>query len=116
MNWYLTVLRSYAEFNGRAGRQEYWMFFLFNVIIGSVILFVESILGSPAVLYSLYCLAVLLPGVGVSIRRLHDTNRSGWWLLLALIPFGAIVILVFMALEGEPDANQYGNLPRTSPN
>jgi uncharacterized membrane protein YhaH (DUF805 family) len=121
MDWYLAVLKNYAEFSGRAGRQEYWLFFLFNVIVATVTLFVESLfveslLGSPAVLYSLYCLAVLLPGIGVSVRRLHDTNRSGWWLLLALIPFGVIVILVLMALEGEPDANQYGDLPRTSPN
>lgn len=112
MNWYLTVLKKYAVFDGRAGRQEFWFFFLFNLIVVIVLGFIDKMLGSAGFLGLIYALAVLLPNIGVSIRRLHDTNRSGWWLLLSFIPLiGAIVLLVFMALEGTPGANQYGEGP-----
>jgi uncharacterized membrane protein YhaH (DUF805 family) len=113
MNWYLEVLMKYATFNGRARRTEYWMFFLFNLIIGLVLWFTESLVGGPGVLYSLYTLAVLIPGIAVSVRRLHDTGRSGWWLLILLIPLiGAIVLLVFMAQDGTPGQNQHGANPK----
>lgn len=89
------------------------MFFLFNLIIGIVLLFTESLVGGPGVLYSLYTLAVLIPGIAVSVRRLHDTGRSGWWLLISLIPLiGAIVLLVFMVLDGTPGQNQHGANPK----
>ncbi len=77
MSWYLEVLKKYAVFDGRARRREYWMFFLFNVIIAFVLGFVEGIIGGPGVLGLLYSLAVLVPGIAVSMRRLHDTGRSG---------------------------------------
>ena len=120
MNWYLEVLKKYAVFSGRARRKEYWYFVLFNVIIGFVLGLIEGALGlfpdSPqSILSSLYSLAVLLPGIGVSIRRLHDTSRSGWWLLIALVPIiGAIVLLVFMVQDSATDENQYGPNPKTS--
>ena len=83
MNWYLDVLKKYAVFsNGRSRRKEYWMFFLINIIIAIVLGFIEGIMGGPGIISSLYSLAVLLPEIGVSIRRLHDTNRSGWWLFI----------------------------------
>jgi uncharacterized membrane protein YhaH (DUF805 family) len=96
MNWYLEVLKKYAVFNGRARRKEYWMFFLFNTIIIVVVGFVEGLVGSPDVIVLLYSLATLIPGIAVSVRRLHDIGRSGWWLLIAFVPLiGAIVLLVF---------------------
>lgn len=113
MNWYLDVLKKYAVFSGRARRTEYWMFFLFNLIIAFVLGFVEGLAGGPGVIGVLYSLAVLIPGIAVSVRRLHDTDRSGWWLLIALIPLiGAIVLLVFMVQDGKPGQNQYGANPK----
>jgi uncharacterized membrane protein YhaH (DUF805 family) len=115
MNWYLDVLKKYAVFNGRARRKEYWMFFLFNIIIAVVLGVVEGIVGGPGVLGALYGLAVLLPGIGVSIRRLHDTDRSGWWLLIGLVPLiGAIVLLVFFVQDSQAAENQYGPNPKAA--
>ncbi|NLC70306.1 MAG: DUF805 domain-containing protein [Desulfuromonadaceae bacterium] len=113
MYWYLEVMKKYAVFSGRARRTEYWMFFLINLLIAIGISLVEGILGSPGVVGSLYSLAVVIPGIAVSMRRLHDTGRSGWWLLIGLIPLlGAIVLLVFMVQEGNPGPNQYGASPK----
>ena len=120
MNWYLEALKKYAVFSGRSRRKEYWYFFLFNLIISFVLGFIEGALGLfPDVDYSIlgtiYSLAVLLPGLGVSVRRLHDTDRSGWWLLIAFIPLvGAIVLLVFMVQDSEPGDNRYGPNPKVA--
>lgn len=113
MNWYLEVLKKYAVFNGRARRTEYWMFVLFNIIISFVLGFVEGLVGGPGVIGLLYSLAVLIPGIAVSVRRLHDTDRSGWWLLIAFVPLiGAIVLLVFMVQDSKSGQNQYGTNPK----
>lgn len=113
MNWYLEVLKKYAVFSGRARRQEYWMFVLINMIISFVLGFVEGLLGGPGIIGYVYALAILVPGIAVSIRRLHDTGRSGWWLLISFIPLiGAIVLIVFMATNGAPGDNQYGADPK----
>jgi len=113
MEWYLGVLKKYAVFDGRARRKEYWMFVLFNIIVSVVLSIIESVVGIQGVLSGLYALAVLLPAIGVSIRRLHDTNRSGWWLLIALVPLiGAIVLIVFTAQDSQPGSNQYGPNPK----
>ncbi|ANJ67332.1 hypothetical protein A9404_08010 [Halothiobacillus diazotrophicus] len=115
MNWYLDVLKQYAVFNGRARRAEYWYFVLFNLIISIVLGIVDGMLGSSGVglLGGLYSLAVLIPSLAVSVRRLHDTNRSGWWLLLLLIPLiGFIVILIFMVQDSTPGENTYGSNPK----
>jgi uncharacterized membrane protein YhaH (DUF805 family) len=119
MNWYLDVLKKYAVFNGRARRKEYWMFTLFNVIVSIVIGAIDMGLGlsigasSMGILGLIYTLAILLPAIGVSIRRLHDTGRSGWWLLLVLIPFiGPLVLLVFFVMDSTPGDNQYGPNPK----
>ena len=115
MNWYLEVLKKYTVFNGRSRRKEYWMFFLFNVIIACVLGFIEGIVGGPGVLGAIYSLAVLIPGIAVSVRRLHDTARSGWWLLIGLVPLiGVIVLIVFMAQEGDPGDNPFGPNPKTA--
>ena len=119
MNWYLEVLKKYADFNGRARRKEYWMFFLFNVIISIALLIVDGILGTSAVpgtmglLGVIYLLALLVPGIAVAIRRLHDTGRSGWWILIGLVPFvGGIVLIVFLVQDSTPGDNQFGRNPK----
>jgi len=118
MSWYLQVLKKYAVFSGRARRKEYWYFFLFNTIIGFVLSFIEGLTSIAAgtdysVLAGIYSLAVLLPSIGVSIRRLHDTGRSGWWLFINLIPLiGAIILLIFMVSDSQAGTNQYGPSPK----
>ena len=96
MNWYIGVLKKYVEFSGRARRMEYWMFVLINTIIACVIAFVEGLAGSPGFVSVIYSLAVLLPSIAVAVRRLHDTDRTGWWLLIGFIPLiGVIVLIVY---------------------
>ena len=118
MNWYLKVLRNYLTFSGRARRREYWMFVLISMLIGVALTLVETGGKIPdpdqyTVLPSLYYLAVFLPGLAVAIRRLHDTGRSGWWLLIGIIPFlGSVVLLVFMCLDSDAE-NKYGPNPKT---
>ncbi|MFF9360870.1 MULTISPECIES: DUF805 domain-containing protein [Streptomyces] len=115
MHWYVDVLKKYAVFSGRARRQEYWMFFLFNLIITIVLAIVDAALDTQ-VLQLVYGLAVLIPGLAVAVRRLHDTGRSGWWILISLIPLvGFIILLVFLASEGKPEANEYGPNPKYAP-
>ena len=115
MNWYLEVLRNYAVFSGRARRTEYWMFTLFNIIIATAIAVVEGILGSPGFLGMLYALGVFIPTLAVSVRRLHDTGRSGLWLLIGLVPLiGFIVLLVFFVQDSDYGQNQYGPNPKTA--
>lgn len=116
MEWYFKVLRNYVNFQGRARRKEYWMFTLFNAIAAIILGIIQAILGWHETLTELYSLAVLLPGLAVSARRLHDTGRSFWWILIALIPLvGAIILLVFNCLDSEPGMNKYGPNPKESP-
>ena len=119
MNWYIAVLKKYADFSGRASRTEYWMFTLVTVVIELVLSFIDLRTGmanatySIGVLSGLYGLAVLLPTLAVSVRRLHDTSRSGWWMLLGLIPLiGGLVLLVFFILDSTPEANAWGPSPK----
>lgn len=112
MDWYLKALKNYVGFEGRARRKEYWNFALFNFLISLALAVVDAML-ETGILTGLYGLAVLLPGLAVSVRRLHDTNRSGWWLLIGLIPVvGAIALLVFALLDSDPDPNRYGSSPK----
>src|SRR5688572_10460224 len=98
MDWYLKVLKNYVGFEGRARRKEYWMYTLFNIIALVVAMVLDSVLGLTGEagigpLYGLYALATFLPGLAVSVRRLHDVDKSGWWILIAFIPLiGAIVL------------------------
>lgn len=120
MDWYLKVLKNYVGFSGRARRREYWMFALFNLIVAIVAIVLDRVLGLASEqyggygpIYGIYAFAVLLPSLAVAVRRLHDTDRSGWWLLLALVPvIGAIVLLVFALLEGTRGANRFGSDPK----
>jgi len=113
MEWYLAVLKKYAVFSGRARRKEYWFFVLFSVIISLVLGVVDGFAGLGGVLGGLYALAVLIPSIAVGVRRLHDTGRSGWWLLIGFIPLiGLIVLIVFMVGDSESGSNQYGVNPK----
>lgn len=119
MNWYLKVLKQYAVFSGRARRKEYWMFVLFNIIFAFLAIILDNILGVAVEgvgygpLYGLYLLAVLIPGLAVSVRRLHDVGKSGWMILIALIPLiGAIWLTVLMVTDSNTGENQYGQNPK----
>jgi uncharacterized membrane protein YhaH (DUF805 family) len=119
MNWYVEVLKKYAVFNGRARRKEYWYFILFNIIINIALGVIDGVTGSfspetgMGLLGGIYTLAILIPGIAVSVRRLHDTDRSGWWLFIGLIPLiGAIALLVFMVQDSKPGDNQFGVNPK----
>ncbi|ASQ91026.1 hypothetical protein CHL67_08925 [Prosthecochloris sp. GSB1] len=119
MNWYLEVWKKYAVFNGRSRRKEYWYFVLFNLMAGLILGLVDSMTGlynyeaGLGLLSGIYSLAVIVPGIAVGVRRLHDTGRNGWWLLIGLIPFiGAIVLIVFCAQDSQPGENGYGPNPK----
>ena len=119
MNWYLKVLKNYADFGGRATRAEYWYFTLFNFLALCVLTFIDSMIGSfnadlgVGLLGGVYSLVVVIPTFAVLIRRLHDTDRSGWWLFIQLIPFiGGLVLLIFTVLDSQPVDNQYGPNPK----
>lgn len=116
MNWYIGVLKNYVGFSGRARRQEYWMFILINGIISTVLSVIQTMMGMETPWISfIYLLATLLPNLAVSIRRLHDTDRSGFWILLNLIPvIGWIVLIVFYCKEGTSGTNRFGNDPKYS--
>ncbi|MEV6546875.1 DUF805 domain-containing protein [Streptomyces sp. NPDC051665] len=112
MSYFIEALKKYAVFSGRARRKEYWMFALFAGIIAVVLLVIGVVIKFPYLAVIFY-LAILLPGVGVSVRRLHDTGRSGWWLFFGIIPIaGPITLLVFTCTDSAPGANAYGPNPK----
>lgn len=118
MHWYVETLKKYAVFGGRARRTEYWMFFLINLIVTIGLTVVDNVTGltrqtnGVGLLQPLYSLFVFLPGLGVTVRRLHDTGHSGLWILLAFIPcIGALVLLIWMVTPSDPGINAYGPSP-----
>jgi len=118
MEWYLKVLQNYVGFSGRARRKEYWMFLLIHLVIVFALAFVETMVGlggedGYGLISGLYVLAVILPSVAVGFRRLHDTGKSGWWCLISFIPLiGALILLFFLASDGDAGDNQYGPDPK----
>ena len=118
-DWYMQALKKYAVFSGRARRKEYWFFALWYLIIMIGLAIIDGVLGlhigGAGVLQTLYGLAILIPSLAVTVRRLHDTGRTGWWVLIVLIPIiGFIVLLVFMCLDSEPGENQHGPSPKAA--
>jgi uncharacterized membrane protein YhaH (DUF805 family) len=134
MEWMLMPLKRYAQFNGRSRRKEYWMWVLFVILAYVVLSFIDGMLGlgggpwagssamsggsnygagiSGGLLASLFALATFIPGLAVSVRRLHDVDRSGWWLLLGFIPLiGAIILIIWYCTAGTNGANRFGPDP-----
>jgi uncharacterized membrane protein YhaH (DUF805 family) len=104
-----TVFSKYAVFSGRAGRPEFWWFVLFNLIASLILGVVDHAIFGREVLGAIYSIGVILPGLAVSVRRLHDIGRSGWWLLIGMIPVVGILVLLFWYIkEAPPGTNQYG--------
>jgi uncharacterized membrane protein YhaH (DUF805 family) len=127
MNWYLKVLRQYSDFKGRSRRTEFWMFVIINILIAAVAAFIDRLFGitfsgggyacAPynmfGPIHGLYMLAMFIPTLAVTVRRLHDTSRSGWMILVALIPvIGGIWLVILMLIEGTPGENRYGFNPK----
>lgn len=107
-NWYVAVLKKYAVFEGRASREEFWVYTLVNFIVSLILHMVLGVVGA------IYSLAVLVPSLAVGARRLHDTGRSGWLLLVGLIPLvGIIILIVFWVQDSQAGSNQYGPNPKT---
>jgi uncharacterized membrane protein YhaH (DUF805 family) len=112
-NYALTVLKKYADFSGRASRAEFWCFFLFYIIAEIILQILDSMLNTGGILLSIFVLAVFIPSIAVEVRRLHDIGKSGWWLLISLIPIvGIIVLLIWFIKDSQPGTNQYGPNPK----
>ena len=124
MQWFIYFLKNYAKFDGRAGRPEYWFYAIFSTLIFFILQFLSSMLGlqySMSDLITVYTLAsvwqvvTLIPSMAVGVRRMHDINRSGFWLLFLLLPLiGWLLIMIFAVLKGNDDDNDYGS-PNLSP-
>ena len=122
MYWYLKCWKQYVDFQGRARRKEYWIFTLINFIIYLLfyILAFSMMFDSSgifflltSIIFFLYTVATILPSIAVTVRRLHDTGRSGWWYLLNFIPLvGSICLLVLLCLDSDPGENQWGENPK----
>lgn len=120
MQWYIAVLKNYAGFDGRARRKEFWWFQLCQAVILLALLIVDITIATSrssrpglGILSGLYALGTFIPALAVEVRRLHDTGRSGWWVLFGLVPLvGPIVLLVFLFQDSQPGGNQYGPSPK----
>lgn len=109
IDWFVKCLKNYATFTGRARRKEYWYFALVQFIILIVAQIIDAILGTEFVFYAIVALALFIPSLAAAVRRLHDTGRSGWWSLIALIPLiGAILLIIWLASDTKQENNQWG--------
>ena len=113
MKWFLDVIQNkYAQFDGRARREEFWMFVLIYILIYFALLFIGYMLHATFIA-GIFSLAVLIPNIAVAARRLHDINRSGWWQLVGLIPIiGWIIVIIWYATDSDAGSNQYGENPK----
>jgi uncharacterized membrane protein YhaH (DUF805 family) len=116
MNEFLAVIKNYAGFSGRAGRREFWMFYLVYILIFIALAIVGAILPDSIALVSsaltgIFALAMFIPTLAVSVRRLHDTDHSGWWMLLGIIPLAGLYILYLLIIEGTQGTNRFGDTP-----
>lgn len=132
MEWMIMPLKRYADFSGRSRRKEYWMFFLLILIVGVVLAMftgsfaamtdptsaaAEGAMGAGSIIMILFYLAIFIPALAVQVRRFHDQDKSGWFVLLGFIPFvGGIIVLVFMCLEGTKGENRFGPDPKMNDN
>lgn len=121
MNYYSICLSKFADFSGRARRREYWTFALVNCLIAMLLLILGLAFGedSPAsnIMVTIFYLIMLVPNLSVSVRRLHDIGKSGWYMFLGLIPLiGGLILLVWALMDSEPGENQYGKNPKEGDN
>ena len=120
MTWYLKVFKQYFDFRGRARRKEYWMFTLINTLILLALMFIEFVVlganpetGEGIIFYPLYTLITFIPGLAVSIRRLHDTGKRGWYLFTMFVPLiGVFILIYYLAQDSERDSNRWGANPK----
>lgn len=119
MNWFIAALKKYATFSGRAQRSEYWYFVLFYILIILALAVIDPLSGSLhgnsgyGLLSSLFTFAMIIPSIAVGVRRLHDTDRSGWWMLMAAVPLiGSIVLFVFFVQDSQAGDNRFGANPK----
>ena len=118
MEWYIKVLKQFSDFKTRARRKEYWMFTLFSVIISGILTLIDTNLGTEVntgtgLFGGIYSLLILVPSIAVGVRRLHDVGKSGWMLLVALIPLiGAIWLLILFCKDSQPQENKWGANPK----
>jgi uncharacterized membrane protein YhaH (DUF805 family) len=115
MNWYLAAFKKYAVFGGRASRREYWTFVLVNLTITAMVGFAQVRFGNKGILgtfWLVFFFAIFVPAVALTVRRLHDTNRSGLWFLMGILPIANIILLIFMLQDSDPNENQYGTNPK----
>jgi uncharacterized membrane protein YhaH (DUF805 family) len=109
VNWYVEALRKYAVFDGRSQRKEYWTFTLVNTIVGLMLPFIDGFAGGTGLITIAFGLFMFMPSLAVTIRRLHDTDRSGWWLLVSFVPILGPIVLIALMLEAcDPGDNRYG--------
>lgn len=112
-DWFMKCLKNYANFNGRARRKEYWYFRLSNLGLALLAIGLDMMLGLGDFLLVLVCIALFIPDLAVSCRRLHDIGKSGWWILIALLPLVGILLLVYWFVQdSQPDSNLYGARPK----
>ena len=118
LDWFLAVVKKYAVFHGRAGRAEYWYFTLIWLLISAVLTMLDAILGTlhqpdgPGLLSGIFAFGLMLPSAAVTVRRLHDTGRGAWWILLLFVPFvGPFAFFALMAFRGTPGENRFGAGP-----
>ncbi|MFN1650048.1 DUF805 domain-containing protein [Vibrio rotiferianus] len=118
-DWYYKVILNYTNFNGRARRQEYWYFTLVNVLVNLVMGIIDRAIGSATQMDNfgffgvIYALFIMIPSIAVTVRRLHDSGRTGWWALIAFVPvIGILVLLYFLIQDSEEGSNQYGANPK----
>lgn len=123
MNWYLKVFNDYYEFKGRARRSEYWMFLLYNFSFATILFIADVILQSTIKFfpfgwfYILYAVMSIVPNIAVTVRRLHDIGKSGWMILLCLIPFvGGIWLFILLLFDSDSEENDYGENPKMNSN
>ena len=122
LDFAMMPLKRYTDFSGRSRRKEYWFFVLGVFIVAVVLGIIEGILGLSGMvagaygpLTAIFLLGIIVPSIAVQVRRFHDQDKSGWFVLLALIPFlGGLIVLVFMCLEGTKGPNRFGPDPKDS--
>jgi len=111
MNWFLVALKKYAVFSGRSSRSEFWYFTLFQMIIVMGLILIEVSMGMTGIIGMIASLALLLPAIAVGVRRLHDIDKSGWWMLLMIVPLVSLILIIFFVKKGTDGQNRFGEDP-----